>query len=123
MVSPQVATEVGSRLGMVEEVERRRRQDDLNFFMRVRVALPITKPLRMLLNGLDKLYIMNGIYHHRMCCHHRTIAIPDHNSYADLVHLFKYSPLHTALAVEVPILGTPLDLQLVYPPLTTAIQI
>lgn len=46
MVSPQVATEVGSRLGVVEEVERRRRQDDLNFFMRVRVALPVTKPLR-----------------------------------------------------------------------------
>ena len=30
----------------MEEVERRRRQDDLNFFMRLRVALPITKPIR-----------------------------------------------------------------------------
>ena len=30
----------------MEEVERRRRQDELNFFMRVRVALPIAKPLR-----------------------------------------------------------------------------
>ena len=46
MVSPQVAAEVGSRLGVMEEVERRRRQDDLNFLMKVHVALPITKPLR-----------------------------------------------------------------------------
>ena len=44
--SPQVASEVGSSLGVVAEVERRQRQDDLNFFMRVRVALPITKPIR-----------------------------------------------------------------------------
>ena len=46
MFSPQVASEIGNRLGTVEEVERRRRQDELNFFMRVRVALPISKPLR-----------------------------------------------------------------------------
>ena len=31
---------------MVEEVEMRRRQDDLNFFVQVRVTLLITKPLR-----------------------------------------------------------------------------
>lgn len=43
MVSPQVASEVGGKLGIVEEAERSR-QDDQNFFMRVRVALPITKP-------------------------------------------------------------------------------
>ena len=46
MVSPQVATEVGSRLGVVEDVERRRRQDSPSYFIRVRVALPISKPLR-----------------------------------------------------------------------------
>ena len=46
MVSPQVAKVVGSRLGMVEDVEKRRGQDTLNYFMRVRVALPISKPLR-----------------------------------------------------------------------------
>ncbi|KAK9986874.1 hypothetical protein SO802_031825 [Lithocarpus litseifolius] len=46
MVSPQVAQEVGSRLGIVEDVGRRRKQDDQNFFMRFRVALPIEKPLR-----------------------------------------------------------------------------
>ncbi|KAL0000880.1 hypothetical protein SO802_014661 [Lithocarpus litseifolius] len=45
MISFQVAREVGSRLGTVEEVEWRNRKDDINMFMRVRVALPITKPL------------------------------------------------------------------------------
>lgn len=38
--------EVGSRLGVVEEVERRHRQDEHNFFMRVRVALPLEKPIK-----------------------------------------------------------------------------
>ena len=46
MVSSLVATEVGSRLGVVEDVERRRRQDMQNYFLRVCVALPISKPLR-----------------------------------------------------------------------------
>ena len=46
MFSPSVARVVGSRLGEVEEVEQRRNQDGQNFFMRVRVALPISKPLR-----------------------------------------------------------------------------
>ena len=45
MISPQVAKEVGSRIGLVEKVERKQRQDDFNFFMRVRVALPIVKPI------------------------------------------------------------------------------
>lgn len=31
---------------MVEEVERRHRQDEHNFFMRVRVALPLEKPIK-----------------------------------------------------------------------------
>ena len=46
MVSPQVAKEVGSRLGEVEEVEWRKKKDDFSMFMRVRVALPISKPIR-----------------------------------------------------------------------------
>ncbi|XP_030941646.1 uncharacterized protein LOC115966576 [Quercus lobata] len=46
MISPQVATEVGKRLGVVEEVERRKVRDIQKNFMRVRVALPISKPLR-----------------------------------------------------------------------------
>lgn len=46
MVSPTVAKEVGGRLGKVEEAERRRNPDDQNIFMRVKVVLPISKPLR-----------------------------------------------------------------------------
>ena len=46
MVSPQMATEVGSKLGVVEDVEKRRRQDAPSYFMRVWVALPVPKPLR-----------------------------------------------------------------------------
>ena len=46
MFSSQVANEVGSRLGTVEEVEQRKGQDELHYFMRVRVALPISKPIR-----------------------------------------------------------------------------
>ena len=55
MASPKVATEMGGRLGEVVEVERRKSQDTQNFFMRVKVALPTTKPLRRgaFLSGLD----------------------------------------------------------------------
>ena len=35
MVSPRVGLKVGSWLGVVEEVERSRRQVEQNFFMRV----------------------------------------------------------------------------------------
>lgn len=43
MVSPSVAAEVGNRLGVVEEVEIRQKQEAQNLFMRVRVAIPISK--------------------------------------------------------------------------------
>ena len=46
MVSPIVAAEIGSWMGIVEEVEKRKNQDDQNLFMRVRVALPISKPIQ-----------------------------------------------------------------------------
>ena len=46
MVSPQVVKEVGSRLGKVEEVEWKKKKDNFSMFMRVRVALPISKPIR-----------------------------------------------------------------------------
>ena len=46
MFSPRVAKEVGGKLGEVEKVEWKRRKNDINLFMRVRVALPISKPLR-----------------------------------------------------------------------------
>ena len=46
MVSFQVAKEVGSRLEEVDEVEWKKKKDDLSMFMRVRVALSILKPIR-----------------------------------------------------------------------------
>ncbi|XP_075645150.1 uncharacterized protein LOC142616161 [Castanea sativa] len=46
MFSAYVAKEVGSRLRVVEEVEQRGGKDELSYFMRVRVALPISKPIR-----------------------------------------------------------------------------
>ena len=55
MVSPKVAIEVGGRLGEVVEVEKRRKQDDPSYFMIVKVALLISKPLRRggFLAGMD----------------------------------------------------------------------
>lgn len=46
MICPQVAMEVECRLGMVEEVERRNKQDMQNVFMRVKVAIRIAKLIR-----------------------------------------------------------------------------
>lgn len=45
MVSPQVASEVGGKLDIVEEAERSRQDDKKFLFTRVHVALPITKPI------------------------------------------------------------------------------
>lgn len=46
MLSLKVAAEIGGRLGQVEEVESRKQRDDQSLFLRVRVAIPIAKPLR-----------------------------------------------------------------------------
>ena len=46
MISPIVVAEIGNRLGEVVEVEKRRTQDTQNFFMRVKVELPTSKPIR-----------------------------------------------------------------------------
>lgn len=46
MISPKVAEEIGSRLGTVEAMENRSKKEAKNLFMRVRVALPISKPIR-----------------------------------------------------------------------------
>ena len=46
MVSPTVAAEIGSRLGRVEEVEKRQKLEAQNMFMWVKVAIPISKPIR-----------------------------------------------------------------------------
>ncbi|KAK7822602.1 hypothetical protein CFP56_036285 [Quercus suber] len=46
IVSPKVVAEVGRRLGIVEEVEKRQKQEHQNLFIRVKVALPVAKPIR-----------------------------------------------------------------------------
>ena len=46
MISPTVAAKIGSRLGRVEEVEKQQKQEAQNMFMRVKVAIPISKPIR-----------------------------------------------------------------------------
>ena len=46
MVSPLVAEAVGGRIGVVEEVEKRWKQDIPNFFICVKVAFLLSKPLR-----------------------------------------------------------------------------
>lgn len=46
MSSSKVAAEIGSRLGEVVEVEKRKVSEGQNLFMRVKVAVPISKPLR-----------------------------------------------------------------------------
>ena len=46
MVTPSIVEAVGGCFGVVEEVENRQKQDIPNFFMRVKVALPLSKPFR-----------------------------------------------------------------------------
>ena len=46
MSSPKVASEIGRRLGEVVEEEKRRGLESQNLFMRVKVALPLSKPLQ-----------------------------------------------------------------------------
>ena len=46
MVSPQITTNIGGRIGMVEEVEKQRSNDSQSLFMRVRVSVSVSKPLR-----------------------------------------------------------------------------
>ena len=46
MVSPKVVEEIGSYLRVIKEVEKKQKQDAPNFFMRVKAALPISKPIR-----------------------------------------------------------------------------
>ena len=46
MMASKVAMEIGNKMGVVEDVERRRRSEEQNLFLRVKVALPISKPIR-----------------------------------------------------------------------------
>ena len=46
MVSPQVAADIGGRIGTMKEVEKRRSNDLQSLFMQVRVSVSVSKPLR-----------------------------------------------------------------------------
>ena len=46
MVSPKVAADIGGRIGTVEVVEKQRSNDSLSLFIRVRVSVSVSKPLR-----------------------------------------------------------------------------
>lgn len=46
MFSPKVAMEVGSKMGVVKEVKKRQKQEAQSLFMRVKVSLPISKPIQ-----------------------------------------------------------------------------
>ena len=46
MSSPKVASEIGRHLGEVVEEEKIRGLESQNLFMRVKVALPLSKPLQ-----------------------------------------------------------------------------
>ena len=46
MMSPKVAEAVGSKLGSVVEVEKNRKTEGQSYFMRVKVAVPLSKPIR-----------------------------------------------------------------------------
>ncbi|KAK7849487.1 uncharacterized protein CFP56_002864 [Quercus suber] len=46
LVSPKTAETVGSRLGSVVEVENKQKLDGQCYFMRVKVSIPIAKPIR-----------------------------------------------------------------------------
>ena len=55
MFSLKVATEVGSKMGVVEEVEKRQKQEAQSIFMQVIVSIPTSKPFRRgsYIAGLD----------------------------------------------------------------------
>ena len=46
LVSPKIVETVGSRLGLVVEVEKKQNSERQSYFMRVKVAIPIAKPIR-----------------------------------------------------------------------------
>ena len=46
LVSPKVAEVVGSKLGSVVEVEKKQKPEGQSYFMRVKVAIPLAKPIR-----------------------------------------------------------------------------
>ena len=55
MMASKVAMEIGNKMGVVEDVEQWRLSEEQYLFLRVKVALPISKPIRRggFLMGLD----------------------------------------------------------------------
>ena len=74
MVSPIVAIEIGRHMGVVEEVEKRCNKDGQNLFMRVKVAIPIVKPIHRggFLAGLGGQKVWTTFKYERlpMFCHY-----------------------------------------------------
>ena len=93
MVCPKVSEEVGNRLGVVEEVERRQWQEQQNLFMRVKVAIPISKPLRQggFLAGSDGERAWATFKYERLpiFCHHCGLLGHDLKHYASYFALTK----------------------------------
>ena len=93
MVSPKVAEEIGSRLGVVEEVEKRQKQDIPVLFMRVKVALPISKPVRRgaFLAGSSGQKTWVSFKYERLAlfCHHCGLLGHDLKHYAQYFALTK----------------------------------
>ena len=85
MISPQVAKLIGGHLGEVEEVEWKKKRDDVNFFMIVRVDLPISKPLWRggFIAGMDgKRYWVDYKYERLpIFCHYCGISGHDFKNY------------------------------------------
>ena len=74
MTSPTVAKAVGSKIGIVEEVEKKLKHEGQRLFMRVRVSIPLSKPVRRggLIAGLDGVKYWVNFKYERMplFCHY-----------------------------------------------------
>lgn len=88
MVCPQVALEVGRRLGLVREVERRNKQDMQTLFMQVKVAIPIAKPIRhgVFLSDSDRQRTWTTFKYERVSMHCHYCGMFGH----DLKHCASY---------------------------------
>ena len=93
MVSPNVATKISRRMGVVEEVEKRYNKDGQNLFMRAKVAIPIAKLIRQggFLAGSDGQKMWTTFRYERlpMFCHYCGLLGHDINHCANYFGLMK----------------------------------